>query len=201
MLPLSLFRRPNFTPALVVGIGMNLSYYGMVFVLTLYLQRQLHFSALRAGVGFLPLTATFIGSNIASGVMAARGGVRTPILVGSVVAAAGFALLLVARESTPYWHLLPGFVLIPSGMGLAIPAVTTAILESVEKSSSGIASGVLNAGRQAGGAVGVAIFGALCGHTADRIVPGLHASAVTSVALLLLVGAIALRFLRNERPT
>jgi len=82
-------------------------------------------------------------------------------------------------------------------MGLAIPAVTTAILGATEKTFSGVATGVLNAGRQAGGAMGVAIFGALCGRSETNIVHGLRSSAIVATVLLAIVGAIAFRFISN----
>jgi len=77
--------------------------------------------------------------------------------------------------------------MIPGGMGLGVPAMTTAILASVEKAWSGTASAVLNAARQAAGAIGVAAFGALVVGGDARIVPGLHMAAWISSALL--VGA------------
>ena len=89
--------------------------------------------------------------------------------------------------------MLPGFILIPAGMGLAVPAMTTAILSSVDRARSGTASAVLNAARQVGGAIGVATFGALVsGVTAERIISGLNIAALTSAALLIIATVIAL---------
>ncbi|MGH6968159.1 MAG: hypothetical protein ACREEL_03385 [Stellaceae bacterium] len=69
---------------------------------------------------------------------------------GAVVGAAGFALLLGLGPDTPYLRMLPGFALIPLGMGLAVPAMTTTILSAVDKTASGVAAAVLNAALQAG---------------------------------------------------
>src|SRR5579883_2953414 len=149
MVPLRFFRLPNFAPAVGFGILANLTYYGIVFVLSLYLQRVLGYSALTAGLAYLPLTATFIVSNVASGWLAGRVGTRGPMIVGALVGAAGFALLLGLGRQTPYIVMLPGFALIPLGMGLAVPAMTTTVLGAVDKSASGIAAAVLNAARQA----------------------------------------------------
>ena len=89
--------------------------------------------------------------------------------------------------------MTPGFILIPAGMGLAVPAMTTAILSSVDRARSSTASAVLNAARQVGGAIGVAAFGALVsGVTAERIISGLNIAAVTSAALLIIATIIAL---------
>lgn len=186
MLPLKLFRIRTFSAAVAFGICVNLTYYGMVFVLSLFLQRVRGDSPLAAGLAFLPLTGGFLISNIASGSVVARFGARVPMVVGALVAALGYGLLLRIDASTSLPGMLIAFLLIPSGMGLAVPAMTTAILASVDKPRAGTASAVLNTARQAGGALGVAAFGALVGDAApSSIVAGLHIATVVCVALLL----------------
>src|SRR5271165_2453651 len=74
MLPLHFFRLPGFTPAVVFGVLANCTYYGIIFVLSLYLQKAMGYSTVQAGLAFIPLTGTFIVSNIASGWMAGRTG-------------------------------------------------------------------------------------------------------------------------------
>jgi DHA2 family methylenomycin A resistance protein-like MFS transporter len=191
MLPLGFFRLPGFSPAVAFGIIVNLTYYGVIFVISLYLQQARGYSPLRTGIAFLPLTATFIVSNIICGWLTARKGPRVPMILGSIVGTAGYALLLYLNADTSLRAMLPAFVLIPGGMGLAVPAMTTAILSSVPRERSGTASAVLNTARQAGGAIGVAIFGALLGHARDRIIPGLHTSALISCGLLFTAAALA----------
>jgi DHA2 family methylenomycin A resistance protein-like MFS transporter len=200
MLPLGFFRLPGFSPAVAFGIIVNLTYYGVIFVISLYLQQARGYSPLRTGIAFLPLTATFIVSNIICGWLTARKGPRVPMILGSIVGTAGYALLLYLNADTSLRAMLPAFILIPGGMGLAVPAMTTAILSSVPRERSGTASAVLNTARQAGGAIGVAIFGAILGHARDRIIPGLHTSALISSGLLLL--AVALAWLgMSRKPT
>ena len=186
MLPLGFLARPNFSPAVLFGVAVNTAYYGVLFVLSLYLQRVLGFSALKTGLAYLPLTGTFIVSNVASGWLVARFGSRLPMVLGGAVGATGYLLLARANVHSGLADLLPAFALIPAGMGLGVPAMTTAILASVEHKDTGVASAVLNTARQAGGAVGVAAFGALAG--GGQIVWGLHAATLVSVAL---VGAAA----------
>jgi DHA2 family methylenomycin A resistance protein-like MFS transporter len=191
MLPLRFFRLPGFSPAVAFGIIVNLTYYGVIFVISLYLQQARGYSPLRTGIAFLPLTATFIVSNIICGWLTARKGPRVPMILGSIVGTAGYALLFPLSSDTSLLAMFPAFVLIPGGMGLAVPAMTTAILSSVPRERSGTASAVLNTARQAGGAIGVAIFGALLGHARDRIIPGLHVSALISCGLLFIAAALA----------
>ncbi|MCA8293948.1 MFS transporter [Burkholderia sp. AU30198] len=194
MLPLSLFRHRTFSAAVLFGICVNLTYYGTVFVLALYLQRARGESALQAGLTFLPLTGGFLLSNLASGRVVARHGPRAPMLAGALVAALGYGSLHFIDASTPLAVLLVPFLLIPTGMGFAVPAMTTAVLASVAPERAGIASAVLNTARQAGGAVGVAAFGALAGGGgAAQVVDGLRIETAVSVALLVAAALLATR--------
>jgi MFS transporter, DHA2 family, methylenomycin A resistance protein len=191
MLPLSFFQLPNVGAATVFGILVNFTYYGVVFVLSFYLQQTHGYSPLQAGLAYLPLTVTFIFSNLTSGWMAGHFGSRTPMMLGALIGAAGFGLMLRLDAASSFLAMLPAFLLLPAGMGLAVPAMTTALLSSVDRARSGTASGVLNAARQAGGAMGVAVFGALAGGATERIVPGLRASSLVSLVLLLLAAVLA----------
>ncbi|MBN3841341.1 MFS transporter [Burkholderia sp. Ac-20349] len=194
MLPLSLFRHRTFSAAVLFGICVNFTYYGTVFVLALYLQRARGESALQAGLAFLPLTGGFLLSNLASGRVVARHGPRAPMLAGALVAALGYGSLHFIDASTPLAVLLVPFLLIPSGMGFAVPAMTTAVLASVAPERAGIASAVLNTARQAGGAMGVAAFGALAGGGgAAQVVTGLRIDTAVSVALLVAAALLATR--------
>jgi MFS transporter, DHA2 family, methylenomycin A resistance protein len=203
MLPPALFRNRTFNSATVFGICVNLTYYGMVFVLSLYLQRVLGHTPLEAGLAFLPLTGGFLLSNLASGVVVARFGSRLPMIAGALIDAAGFAALLFVNASTPVVALLLPFLLIPTGMGLAVPAMTTAVLGTVAPDRAGTASAVLNTARQAAGAIGVAAFGALASHAGQgesaQIVLGVKASAGVSVALLLFAAFMARRVVESKR--
>ena len=193
MLPLRFFRAPGFSAAVVYGIVMNLTYYGIVFLLSLYLQRVHGYSALRTGLAYLPLTATFFGVNVFSGWLVGRTGARLPMVLGALIDCTGFALFLLLGADSPYLLMLPAFALLPAGMGLGAPAMTTTVLSCVEKEASGTASGVLNSARQAAGAMGVALFGSLAGDSNDGIVTGLHLSSWISVVLLLAVAVLAFR--------
>jgi DHA2 family methylenomycin A resistance protein-like MFS transporter len=159
-----------------------------LFVLTLCLQEAHHYSALRTRFAYLPLTATVMFSNVASGWLSSRWGARPCMALGALIGALGFLCLRPLAESSPYLVMLPGFVLIPTGIGLAVPAMTTAVLASLEKSWGGTASGVLNTARQVGGAIGVALFGAFLGSGQREIGSGLRASTLVA-ALLLMAGA------------
>ncbi len=193
MLPLHLFRVHGFTPAMVFGVLVNCTYYGIIFVLSLYLQKALGYSTVNAGLAFLPLTGTFIISNIASGWLGGRFGSRAPMILGGIIGAVGYGLLLRLDSRSTFLDMLPAFALIPGGMGLAVPAMTAAILSSVEPARSGTASALLNAARQVGGAIGVAAFGASVGEAgAEQIISGLNLTAWIATCLLVLATLFAL---------
>ncbi|MFC0573588.1 MFS transporter [Paraburkholderia solisilvae] len=192
MLPLALFGNRTFSAAVLFGVCVNLTYYGVVFVLSLFLQRVRGDTPLQAGLAFLPLTGGFLLSNVASGWVVGRYGTRVPMLLGALVAALGYGWLLRVGAHTPSWALLLPFLLIPSGMGLAVPAMTTSVLASVDARRAGTASAVLNTARQAGGAIGVAAFGALAsGAQAAHIVNGLHTATAISAGVLLIAALLA----------
>lgn len=197
ILPLDLFKSANFNVLVLMGIVLNGSYYGTVFVLSLYLQNVLHYSSLTAGMAFLPLTAGFIIANLISGKLMAKYGTRVPILIGLVISITGFTCLLIAHVNTPYWQLFIPFITIPMGMGLAVPAMTTGILATVAKTQSGTASAVLNTTRQAAGAMGVAIFGAMANGGATAIVHAITVSSIISAGCLLCVILLIHKYLKT----
>jgi DHA2 family methylenomycin A resistance protein-like MFS transporter len=193
MLPLHFFRLPGFTPAVAFGVLVNCAYYGIIFVLSLYLQKTMGYSTVQAGLAFLPLTGTFIVSNIASGWMVGKTGSRAPMVLGALIGAVGYLLLHRLDGQATFIEMMPAFVLIPAGMGLAVPAMTTSILSSVDRARSGTASAVLNAARQVGGAIGVAAFGALVSEvTGGQIVSGLKTAALSGAGLLIVATIAAL---------
>ncbi len=191
MLPLKFFKLPGFSPAVVYGICVNLAYYGVVFVLSLYLQQQLHYSPLATGLAYIPLTATFIISNVLSGTLTSHYGSRLPMTLGASIAAIGFLALAGVREQTSYYYLLVPFTLLPLGVGLGVPAMTTCLLSLVDKRASGVAAGVLNAARQAGGAVGVAVFGAVVSAFPKDLANGVRWDALAAVVLMISIALLA----------
>lgn len=195
MLPLELFHSVPFSGAVLFGVLVNFAYYGVIFVLSFYLQRVRGFSVIQTGLTFLPLTGTFIFSNIASGWLSARTGLRTPMVLGGLIGSAGYALLGTSgiSDSATFLDMLPGLALIPAGMGLGVPAMTTSILASVERHQAGTASAVLNTARQVGGATGVAIFGAIVAAGSGAEIMG-GVRSVMGISALLLLAAAATAF-------
>jgi MFS transporter, DHA2 family, methylenomycin A resistance protein len=121
------------------------------------------------------------------------------MLAGLLIGTAGFAGLIVAGRSTGYALLVAPLVAVGFGMAFTMPAATAAIIEAAPPSRAGIAAGVLNAARRAGGAIGVALLGTLIAGPA--FVPGLHAAmAVSAGAFLLAAGVTAVAMMPSARP-
>jgi len=194
-----LFKRRDFRNAVFFGAVVNATYYGAIFVIALFLQGARHFTPMQAGLAFLPLTAGFFLSNVASGRVIGRFGTRKPMIAGALVDLAGFGVLAWASTLDSLVPMLAGFLLIPTGMGLAVPAMTTTVLSAVEKNRSSLAAALLNTARQAAGAIGVAGFGALARGDAAHVATGLRITC--AVAMVLLAGAALAAFrLRGAPP-
>lgn len=194
-MPLDAFKRRPAWTAVVVGSALNFAYYGMIFVLSLYMLRVLNWTPGKAGIAFLPLTATFIVSNLLSGGMVARFGARAVTTAGVLIAASGYGLTARLGVGSDLLEMIPGFALIPAGMGLAVPALTSGLLASVDRHDAGAASGALNACRQAAGAAGVAICGAVAG---VDVMTGLLASGFGMAALLVGMAGVVLLPSRSQ---
>lgn len=194
-----LFALRDFRNAVFLGTVVNATYYGAIFVIALFLQDARHYSPMQAGLAFLPLTAGFFLSNVASGRVIGRFGTRKPMIAGALIDLAGFGVLAWASTRDSLLPMLAGFLLIPTGMGLAVPAMTTTVLASVEKGRSSLAAAILNTARQAAGAIGVAAFGALAHGDAGHVATGLRITCVAAM-LLLACAALAAARLRGVPP-
>jgi len=188
MLAMGLFSSPTFSSATAVGLLINLGFYGELFVMSLYLQELRGFSPVRAGVALTPELAMAVIGSAVSGRVMATSGPRLPMLVGLVVGGAGLAGLGVAGAHSSYWLLVVPFMAAGLGMSLVMPAATAAVMESAPSERGGIASGTLNAARQVGGVIGVALLGTLVASRGTFIV-GLRTSMAIAGGVFVL-GAI-----------
>jgi DHA2 family methylenomycin A resistance protein-like MFS transporter len=188
MLPLSLFGHRMFTLTSVVGLLVNVAFYGLIFVFSLYFQRVNQWSPFATGLAFVPMMGAVLPVNLLAPRLAERIGAPATIAVGAALSALGCLALLGIAQGTSYWAICGQLIVIGGGLGLLVPPLTSTLLGSVEKSRSGIAAGVLNATRQTGSVLGVALFGSLAGQ-ANALLAGAHASLVISAVLLLAAGA------------
>jgi len=192
MLPLSLFTHRLFALTSLIGLLVNIAFYGLIFVFSLYFQRVNGLSPFKTGLAFVPMMGAVLPANLAASRLAERIGAPATIAIGAALSAFGCLMLLGIEPGTVYWKTLPQLVIMGVGLGLLVPPLTSALLGSVEKTRSGIAAGVLNATRQTGSVLGVALFGSLVGQ-AEAFVTGTHEALIISTGLLL-VAAILIWF-------
>jgi MFS transporter, DHA2 family, methylenomycin A resistance protein len=200
LLPLVLFRRPAFSASATMGLVLNIAFYGFIFVLSLFFQREQGRSPLETGLAFAPMTGVVMASNLGAGRLARSFGTRRVIAVSAVVAAVAFAGLLGIGRGTTYVAMVAQLVLLGASLGVIVPLMTAEILGSVDRSYSGVASGTLNTARQTGSVIGVALFGSLIGMSGSGISSGMHVTLVISAVLLLLTAALAARLPRDREP-
>jgi MFS transporter, DHA2 family, methylenomycin A resistance protein len=187
MLPLSLFAHRLFALTSLVGLFVNIAFYGLIFVFSLYFQRVNGFSPFATGLAFLPMLGLVLPVNLVAARVAERIGAPVTIALGAGLSAIGCLALLGIEPGTSYWEIGTQLAVIGGGLGLLVPPLTSTLLGSVEKKRSGIAAGVLNATRQTGSVLGVALFGSLVGQ-AGTFMAGAHAALVISACLLLVAG-------------
>jgi DHA2 family methylenomycin A resistance protein-like MFS transporter len=190
MLPLTLFRRTEFSLANASACAMNLGTLGTLFVLTLFLQSIQGHSPIAAGVMMIPLFAPLAVIAPVAGRLNSRIGPRLLIGVGFVVAALGLGLLAASGSHSGYLVLLPAFLLWGIGLGFVTPAVVAAAIASVPAARAGLASAINNTSRQAGGAIGIAVTGAIAGQPGHGFVSGFHAVAIGAACLYAIAAAL-----------
>jgi len=183
LLPLRIFRLrtlsgANATMAIVGAVA-----FSEFFLLTLYLQDVLHYSAVQTGVAFIGFALTVVVvSNVAQAVVG-RIGVRASLTAGLLASAASVALLSrLPVDGHYFWDLFPAFVLGGAGMGFSFVPVTIASLTGVQRADAGVASGLVNTSRQIGGAIGVAATSAIAATSTSNYLHA-HAGASSGVAL------------------
>ncbi len=160
LLPGRLLRSRDRAGANLIMLAAGTAIFGVFFFVTLFVQDIWGYSALRAGVAFLPLTAALLVASFAAAVLVPRIGARPLLLAGGAASAAGLYWLSRLSEHGTYAGGLlgPGLV-IGSGLGLLLVPLPLVALARVPGADSGAASSLLNAGRQIGGSLGLAVLG------------------------------------------
>jgi len=214
LVPLSLFSSRGLSLASTALALNGAAFLGMFFLTAIFLQQVRHLTALMTGVEFLPMGFAAIAAAMIASQLAGRFGTRAVQVGASVLSIAGLLLLSRAGADDGYaGHLLPGLILFGAGIvGLAVPAQIAAIAD-IGHDHAGAASGVVSAGYQVGGALGLAVITTLSTsrvtHLArtgsaqgDALVGGYHLGllvAAAFAAVTLLVAIVSPRIVPTEQ--
>ena len=210
MLDLALFKIPSFVGANTVALLVSLGMFGVFFFISLYVQNILGYSPTKAGAVFLPMTVLIIVIAPIAGKLSDRFGGRW--LMGGGMTLLGISLLFYQRAGvhTGFWTLLPSMLLGGVGMAMTMSPMTSVAMGSVPIDKAGVGSGVLNSFRQIGGALGIAVMGAIVAsylHAPARsplakqqFVDGLHMALLVSAGITFAAAIVAVVLVR-VRPS
>ena len=204
-MPRSLFKIKGLGAADVTQILAMAGFYTMFFLVTLYMQEVLHYSPVRAGLSYLPLT---VGLGIGAGVTTnaiPKIGTRPLITAGALLGAGGvFWLSRVPLHGTYLSDLLPGMVIMGAGMGFVLVGVQNAANGGVPADKAGLAASLITASFQLGGALGLAIFVSLTtsrthdllathAQPSEALTLGFHRGLLGASIALVIAALVALR--------
>jgi EmrB/QacA subfamily drug resistance transporter len=160
LLPVRLLRSRDRVGANLMMLGVGATLFGVFFFLTLFVQDVWGYSPLRAGVAFLPLTVAVLAASAVVTRLVPRTGARPLLIAGAAVTAGGLYWLSRMTEHATYAGGLLGPVLVTgAGLGLLFVPLSLVSLARVAERDSGVASSLLNTGRQVGGSIGLAVLG------------------------------------------
>ncbi len=202
LVPLRFFTNRTRVTANAVTLCFASVFFTMFFLMTLYLQQVQNYSALRAGLAYLPFGISIsVGIGVASKLVI-KVGVKAVLGTGFVVAAIGVALLTgISVHGAYLTEVLPGLIVMAFGSGLCFAGFSNASIHGVTSEDASLASGVQNAGQQVGGAIGLAVLATLALRHANAAARhGVSAAAASTAGtamvyrigtVILLVGAVA----------
>ena len=191
MVPPNLVRSRNLSVGATIGFAFMVGYYGLPFVMSLYLQQRRGLSALAVGVVFLPMMLSGTALTPFTASLIERVGAGRLITRGLAMMAAGLCLLAMVAVDLPVWGVALVMALVGVTGPLVMPPATAVLLDSVPSAQTGTASGVFNTSRQLGGALAVAVFGSLLARPAAFVV-GVRVSLLIAAAVALAASGVAL---------
>jgi MFS transporter, DHA2 family, methylenomycin A resistance protein len=195
MLPLRLFCDKTFSTDILVGFLLNFSFYGQLFVISLYFLQIRHLSPLMTGFALLPQLGIMVVASTLSGRVSGRFGPRWPMSIGLLFGATSLFAQLAISSNSPDVMLTIFLLALGFGMAFTMPAMTVAIMSHSPSDHASIASGALNAFRQLGGSFGVAALGGLAG--GYGLIKGLHLGVGIAAVALFISAILSIVFVRK----
>ena len=206
MLDLTLFRDRTYVGANVVVLLVSLAMFGVFFFVSLYMQNVLGFSAVEAGAAFLPMTILVILVAPAAGRLSDRWGSRGLMSAGMLLIVAQLLYFSQLDVDATFWTLLPGLVLGGCGLAMTMTPSAAAATRAVPVEKAGVGAAVLNAFRQVGGSVGIALMGAIMAGqlstppTVESFMRGFERSLLVAAGIAL-AGALVAAWLVRPHDT
>jgi EmrB/QacA subfamily drug resistance transporter len=194
LVPFAVLRVKGLVAADLTQLIAFAGFFSMFFYATLYMQEILHYSPLKAGAAYLPITAGFAAAGGIASQLVTRIGTRPVVVAGCLIAGAGiYYVSRVPLHGSYVSDLFPGFLVMSLGAGSVFVAVTAAANAGVPSDQAGLAAGLLNSSQQIGSALGLAILSAVAITRTDHLLAARVPPAVASDAgyhQALLVGGI-----------
>ncbi|HCU94029.1 MAG TPA: MFS transporter [Actinobacteria bacterium] len=191
MLDLSFFRNRRFSGA-ITSVGLvTFGLIGSLFVLTQFLQFELGYTALQAGLRVIPAAAAIAVIAPLSAYAVRLAGSKLTLAAGLLVIAAGLWQLSTATTGSSYLDTLPGMILLGVGAGLAMPCATASVMGSLPQEHTGVGSATNGTFLQVGGALGVAVIGSLLAtRYQDQMTGALAGYHIPAPAMRLILGSL-----------
>ncbi|WP_063770269.1 MFS transporter [Streptacidiphilus melanogenes] len=196
LLPLAILRVKGLVAADLTQLIAFAGFFSLLFYATLYMQEVLHYSPLKAGAAYLPITAGFAVAGAVTSQLIPRIGTRPIVTGGCLVAAVGiFAVSRAPLHGSYLVDLLPGFMVMALGAGAVFVSITAAANAGVPSQQAGLAAGLLNSSQQIGSALGLAVLSVAATARTDQLLAAHVPQIVASDAgyhRALLVGSIVM---------
>ena len=184
----------------LAGAAINLTFYGTVFVFSIYFQSFLHYDAFRTGLAFIPLTAVLTVATMISSRIAKRVSATRIITTGFLIQVLGFLALSRVTPDSSLLYLNIALMVVGIGSAASVPSITNSMLSSVSRDDAGMASGLMASARQLGGVIGVAVFGAMITSTEPAALShGLSRAMIVCALALLFCLAVSHWVTRSSR--
>ena len=205
MLDLTLFKSRTYVGANVTLLLVALAMFGVFFFVSIYMQTVLGYSPVQAGAAFLPMTLLIIIIAPQAGRLADKIGSRALMTGGMALVALQLLIFSRLGADSTFWNLLPGLLVGGFGMAMTMTPSTAAAMKAVPRDKAGVGSAVLNAFRQVGGSIGVALMGAIMAARAstppsiDGFLDGLHAALLVAATIAFVGAIVAYILVRNPQ--
>ncbi len=194
LVPEDVMRNRQFTAAFVSVLVMSAIFFAALVYLPQFFEKQLGYSAVRAGAGLLPMMVTFAATSFVAGRLYDRLGAKVVVASGATLLGAGMVLLSFMDTGSSFTSLVPGMVVLGAGVGLFYSSITTAGVTALDPSRSSLAGGIVYMCQIAGGAVGLAVNTAIVLAAANQAA-GISLAFRVDAALALLGLLIVLRYI------